>query len=108
MGVTGNTSSVNSFSDNLTTQGESSPDRGEETSQSIQPSLEPTILITGVCVCVYGCVCLCQMEKQSQSTVVSQRMRLLYAHPLNDQLVTTTTDTECVKTTTNLSYSQGG
>ncbi|KAL3975946.1 hypothetical protein ACER0C_021832 [Sarotherodon galilaeus] len=34
-------------SDNLTTQGESSPDRGEETSQSTQPSLEPTILITG-------------------------------------------------------------
>ncbi|XP_026042304.1 DNA repair protein XRCC4 isoform X2 [Astatotilapia calliptera] len=34
-------------SDNLTTQGEGSPDRGEETSQSIQPSLEPTILITG-------------------------------------------------------------
>ncbi|XP_063345987.1 DNA repair protein XRCC4-like [Pelmatolapia mariae] len=34
-------------SDNLTTQGERSPDRGEETSQSIQPSLEPTILITG-------------------------------------------------------------
>lgn len=63
MGVTGNTSSsVNSFSDNLTTQGEGSPDRGEETSQSIQPSLEPTILITGVCVCVYGCVCLCQKE----------------------------------------------
>lgn len=56
MGVTGNTSSVNSFSDNLTTQGESSPDRGEETSQSIQPSLEPTILITGVCLCVWVCL----------------------------------------------------
>ncbi|XP_030594200.1 DNA repair protein XRCC4 [Archocentrus centrarchus] len=34
-------------SDNLTAQGEDSQDRGEETSQSIQPSLEPTILITG-------------------------------------------------------------
>lgn len=98
MGVTGNTSSsVNSFSDNLTTQGEGSPDRGEETSQSIQPSLEPTILITGVCVCVYGCVCLCQREQHSQSKVVSPRMRLLYAQPLSDQLFATTTDTECIK-----------
>ncbi|XP_040898626.1 DNA repair protein XRCC4-like [Toxotes jaculatrix] len=35
-------------SDNDTTQGEDgSQDRGEETSQSIHPSLEPTILITG-------------------------------------------------------------
>uniref|UniRef100_A0A3Q4G9A5 DNA repair protein XRCC4 n=1 Tax=Neolamprologus brichardi TaxID=32507 RepID=A0A3Q4G9A5_NEOBR len=67
------------------------------TSQSIQPSLEPTILITGVCVCVYGCVCLCQKEQQPQSNVVSPRMRLLYAQPLSDQLFATTTDTECIQ-----------